>query len=204
MVISFNLLSCKFTTMLAFCQIFKCTCFCRPRFLHCFPHTLEYLWPSCGFLLLWWIHTKSKEGLNASHSIKKALVVNLLDSNSQETISIMSGAIVSANSCCLVCRCDRYLGNVLLHQAVGLGAPQTIIRCHRGHYKALSRCRLVGSCVLAKISFRRPTTMFARLTQSQAISQSIAFSSPSDQWKIRTSFTFFYFFETLFYIERKR
>ena len=30
-------------------------------------------------------------------------------------------------------------------------------------------------CVLAKISFRRPTTTFARLTQSQAISQSVAF-----------------------------
>ena len=91
------------------------------------------------------------------------------------------------------------VGALLPHQAVGLGAPQTINRCHRGHYKALSRCRLVGSCVLAKISFLRTTTTFARLTQSaQAFSQSMAFSSPSDQWKIRTSFTFFYFFETLF------
>ena len=53
--------------------------------------------------------------------------------------------------------------NLLLCQAVGLGAPQTSIRCvcvrererecvcvcvcHRGHCKALTRCRLVGSCV---------------------------------------------------------
>ena len=29
-----------------------------------------------------------------------------------------------------------------------LGAPQTIIRCHAGHCKGLSRFRLVGSCVL--------------------------------------------------------
>ena len=39
------------------------------------------------------------------------------------------------------------------------GASQTIIRCvcvflcHRGHYKALSRCRLVGSCVLPGENF---------------------------------------------------
>ena len=48
---------------------------------------------------------------------------------------------------------------LLPFQAVGLGAPQTIIRCacvcvcvcvcvcHCGHYKALSRCQLVGSFV---------------------------------------------------------
>ena len=39
-------------------------------------------------------------------------------------------------------------------------------------------------CVQAEISLRRPST-FARLTQSQAISQSIAFSSLWDQWKIQ-------------------
>ena len=39
------------------------------------------------------------------------------------------------------------INKLLPHQAIGLGAPQTIIRCHRGHYKSLSRCRLVGSCV---------------------------------------------------------
>ena len=47
--------------------------------------------------------------------------------------------------------------------------------CHRGHYEGLSRCRLVGSCVLpGENSLHRPTckTTFARLTQSQAISQS--------------------------------
>ena len=71
--------------------------------------------------------------------------------------------------------------------------------CHCGHYKALSRCRLVGSCVSpSEKFFRRPTTTFARLTQSQAISKSIAISSLSHQWEIRTSFTFFHFFETPF------
>ena len=54
------------------------------------------------------------------------------------------------------------------------------------------------SCVLAKKNFRRPTTTIARLTQSHAISQPIAFSSASDQWKIRTSFTFFYFSKLFF------
>ena len=69
--------------------------------------------------------------------------------------------------------------------------------------KALSRCRLVwvAVCVLAKISFRRPTTTFARLTQSQAISQSMAFSSRSDPRDLRTSFTLFFFisFQNSFY-----
>ena len=55
-------------------------------------------------------------------------------------------------------------------------------------------------CVLAKISFCGPTATFARLTQSQAISHSRAFSSLSERWEIRTSFTFFHFFETLFRI----
>ena len=56
----------------------------------------------------------------------------------------------------------------------------------------------VAVCFLAKISSHRPTckTTFARLTQSQAISQSfrvfISFRSRRDT-------TFFSFFETLFY-----
>ena len=46
--------------------------------------------------------------------------------------------------------------------------------CLRGHYEGLSKCRLVGSCVLSgEISLHKPTckTTSARLTQSQAISQ---------------------------------
>ena len=64
--------------------------------------------------------------------------------------------------------------------------------------KRLSRCRLVGSCVLpGEDFFTRPTckTAFASLTQSQAISQSfrvfITFRSMRDT-------TFFSFFETHF------
>ena len=48
------------------------------------------------------------------------------------------------------CTCAAALYITLLpRQAVGLGAPRMIIRCvcHHGHFKALSRCRLVGSCV---------------------------------------------------------
>ena len=41
--------------------------------------------------------------------------------------------------------------------------------------------------------------MFARLKQSQAISQSIAFSSLSDQWEIRASFIFFHFLKLFLY-----
>ena len=49
------------------------------------------------------------------------------------------------------------------------------------------------------MSFRRPTTTFTRWTQSQAITQSIAFSPLSDQWDIIwTSFTFFFIFSKLF------
>ena len=54
----------------------------------------------------------------------------------------------------------------------------------------------VAVCVLAKISLRRPKTTFARLTQSEAISQSIAFSSLS--MRDTNKFYFFSFFETLF------
>ena len=56
----------------------------------------------------------------------------------------------------------------------------------------------VAVCVLAKNSFRRPTTTFARLIQSQEILQSNAFSSVSDQSEIRTSCTFFHFSKPLF------
>ena len=35
----------------------------------------------------------------------------------------------------------------LPRQAIGLGAQQTINRCHHGHFKALNKCRLVGWCV---------------------------------------------------------
>ena len=56
----------------------------------------------------------------------------------------------------------------------------------------------VAVCVLAKISLRRPKTTFARLTQSQAISQSKAFSSLSMRDTNKFHF-FFHFFETLFY-----
>ena len=51
-------------------------------------------------------------------------------------------------------------------------------------------------CFLAKISLHRPKTTFRRLTRSQAISQSIAFSSLSDQWEIRLFFIFRSFFCT--------
>ena len=53
----------------------------------------------------------------------------------------------------------------------------------------------VAVCFLTRISSHRPTckTTFARLTQSQAISQSFRVSSLSDQGD------FFSFFETLFY-----
>ena len=67
-------------------------------------------------------------------------------------------------------------------------------------FKTLSS-GLVGSCVRGgeKI-LRRPKTMFAPFTQSQAIPQSIAFSSELAQLEIWTSFTLFHFFETLLYI----
>ena len=71
--------------------------------------------------------------------------------------------------------------------------------CHRGHYEGLSRCRLVSSSELpGKNSFHRPTckTTFARLTQSQPISQSfrvfITFRSMRDTtfFRFRNSFLY--------------
>ena len=75
---------------------------------------------------------------------------------------------------------------VCIRRPAGLPATSALVKCHRGHYEGLSRCRLVGSCVLqflTKISLHRPTckTTFARLTQSQAISQYFRVSSLSDQ-----------------------
>ena len=89
---------------------------------------------------------------------------------------------------------------ILPRLAVGLWAPPAINRCmcvcacacvcvcvcvcvracvcHRGHYERLSRCRPVGRCVLPN--------------ENLAISQSIVFLSPSDQWETK-SFTFFIF-----------
>ena len=74
--------------------------------------------------------------------------------------------------------------------------------CHRGHYGGGGGWADVGLwlavCFLAKISLHRPSckTTFARLTRSQAISQSFCVSSLSDQWEIplfsisRNSFLF--------------
>ena len=70
-------------------------------------------------------------------------------------------------------------------------------------WEGLRRCRLVGSCVLPGEDFlHRPTckTTFARLTQSQAISQSfrvfISFRSRRD--------TTFFHFSKLFFIQNYR
>ena len=61
----------------------------------------------------------------------------------------------------------------------------------------------VAVCFLRKFLYLYKTT-FARLTQSQAISQSIAFSSLSDQWERRksTSFTFFIFQNSFFFYRK--
>ena len=49
---------------------------------------------------------------------------------------------------CGNCQRKNYCNPLLLHrQAIGQGAPRTIIRCHDGHFKALSRCQLVGRSV---------------------------------------------------------
>ena len=72
--------------------------------------------------------------------------------------------------------------------------------CHRGYCKALSRYRLVGSCVRPGENFFPKPTTFARLTQSRAISQSLAFSSLYIRsMREKNKFHFFTFFETLFY-----
>ena len=56
----------------------------------------------------------------------------------------------------------------------------------------------VAVCVLAKFSFRRPTTTFACLTQSRAISQSIGFTIRS--MRDTNKFHFFFIFRVSFFI----
>ena len=74
----------------------------------------------------------------------------------------------------------------------GLQATSDLVRCHAGSCKGAEQISIdvglwVAVCFLAKISFHRPTckTTFARLTQSQAISQSF-----------RVFITFSFFFRT--------
>ena len=76
-----------------------------------------------------------------------------------QTISrllLLSALFFSVQLYC-TCALDRVKSTLLPRRAVGLGAPRTIIRCmcvcHRGHYKALSRCQRVGSCVLPGENF---------------------------------------------------
>ena len=86
---------------------------------------------------------------------------------------------------------------------LGSTATSALVRCPSVTMITLRRWADVGLwvavCALAKISLRRPRTTFAYLTQSQAISQSIAFSSLSDQREIRTSFTSLIFSILFFY-----
>ena len=91
---------------------------------------------------------------------------------------------------------ESSFGAFVFHRRpAGLQATSDLVRCHAGSCEGLSRCRLVGSCV---ISLHRPTckTTFARLTQSQPISQSfpvfITFRSMRDT-------TFFHFRNTFLY-----
>ena len=116
----------------------------------------------------------------------------------QVTLFILPGGHVRASAGALAVH-----GTLLPRQAVGpTRAPQTIIRCHAGSCKGAEQISIdvglwVAVCFLAKISFHRPTckTTFARLTQSQAISQSfrffITFRSMRDT-------TFFHFSKLIF------
>ena len=96
---------------------------------------------------------------------------------------------------------DRIKWLVLLRQAVGLGATQTINGCHHGHLRRWADTGLcVAVCILAKKFLRRPKTTFACLTQSQAISQSIAFLSLLRSMRGTNKFyLFFRFFRNSFY-----
>ena len=83
----------------------------------------------------------------------------------------------------------------------GSTATSALVGCHDGHFKALSRCRLVGSCVRpGENSLRMPMTTFARLTQSQAISQSVAFSSLSMGDTNKFHFFFFISWKSFFHV----
>ena len=53
---------------------------------------------------------------------------------------------------------------VCLRRPAGLHRDERFCGSHDGHYKALSRCWLVGSCVLPGENIFRPKTTFARLT----------------------------------------
>ena len=63
-----------------------------------------------------------------------------------------------------------------------------------GHLKVVSRCRLVGSGGRPGGNFFTSANTFARLTQSQAISQSIAFLSLFRSMRDSDKFLFLFIF----------
>ena len=76
--------------------------------------------------------------------------------------------------------------------------------CHRGHYEGLSRCRLVGSCVLSwrkflYIGLHVKPRLHAWHSHRQSRSH-FAFSSLSDQGEIRL----FFIFRNSFFIQNYR
>ena len=86
-------------------------------------------------------------------------------------------------------------------QRLNFTVPSCMYVCHRGHYVGLSRCRLVGSCVLPGENFfyiGRHVKPRLHAWHSHRQSRShFAFSSLSDQWEIRL----FFHFSKLFFIQ---
>ena len=149
-----------------------------------------------------------------SKSVTLSMLIDLLTSRCRSTqVKLYTGLIASIDlwpqemftfsEMLALVQSESSFGAFVFHRRpAGLPATSDLVRCHAGSCKGAEQISIdiglwVAVCFLAKISFHRPTckTTFARLTQSQAISQSfrvfITFRSMRDT-------TFFHFSKLIF------
>ena len=157
-------------------------------------------------------HVQIEAGLNSDpgndsfwdKSVTLSMLIDLLTSTCRSTqVKIAStdlwpqGMFTFSEMLALV-ESESNFGAYVCHRRPGGSlATSDLVRCHAGSCKGAEQISIdvdlwVAVCFLAKISFHLPTckTTFARLTQSQAISQSFRVFITSDQWEIRLFFIF--------------
>ena len=88
-----------------------------------------------------------------------------------------------------------YFCHTRLLSSTAISCSCQVYMCHRGHFEGLIRWQLVAWVALCfRLKFFTPKTSFELWTQSQAISQSIAFSSLLTQWEIYEKVSIFSLF----------
>ena len=131
------------------------------------------------------------------HSAHRKSVTNTWAHSHCRQGALFRPTVSGPHQCSADTGADTWQKQALLpHKDVGLGAPQMIIRCHDGHFKALSRCRLVGCSVRRGENFL-PTSRL-QLSQRHPPMRSRKrldqnYSQISEEVQV-----FFSFFETIF------